>query len=489
VGDTSQLKSQSPGTGQWSRPSNPFPPIGLWVNNYAVTCKLSSYFTLERKKIVVTSGPTREPLDDLRFLSNVSTGRLGAGIAEEAARRGAVVIYVAGPGAALPAPVAAGEAGFVPGEEEDLCRLALQAPSGSLFLLRVGTAAEAAAVLERLLRGLEPEAVVHTMAVADFAPVKALKGKIPSREGELVIRLEPTPKILPHLREWAPGAVVVAAKFESGVGEEELLRRAAALLEHSDAVVATRREEWEPVHRAFFLAPPDPPRRLAGKEAIAREVLNFLSSRPGSVGAGEKGGTPPGGEEGEKVTFPLQKVRIAVCVGAGIAASKIPHLVGLLRERGAEVEVLLTRRASRFVSPLALAALSGRPVHWHHLRGEPEPLPHVGLGREVDAAVVAPATADLLARLRLGLADDVVTDFLLTLGTRRPVLLCPAMHTAMWENPVVQEHVEVLRRRGYLFLGPTEGRLAGGDWGVGRMEEPEIIVERLENLLPASPRG
>jgi phosphopantothenoylcysteine synthetase/decarboxylase len=439
---------------------------------------LSSYFTLKGKKIIVTSGPTREPLDDLRFLSNVSTGRLGAGIAEEAARRGAVVVYVAGPGAALPAPVAAGEAGFTSGEEGELRRLALQAPPGSLFLLRVGTAAEASAALERLLRGLEPEAVVHTMAVADFAPAKALKGKMPSREGELVIRLEPTPKILPRLREWAPGAVVVAAKFESGVGEEELLRRAAALLEHSDAVVATRREEWEPVHRAFFLAPPDPPRQLAGKEAIAREVLNFLGSR-----LGEEGETPPKGG-----AFPLHTARIAVCVGAGVAASKTPHLVSLLREKGAEVEVLLTRRASRFVSPLVLAALSGHPVHRHHLRGEPEPLPHVRLGREVDAAQVAPATSDLLARLRLGLADDAVTDFLLTLGTRRPVLLCPAMHTAMWENPVVQEHVEALRRRGYLFLGPAEGRLAGGDWGVGRMEEPEVIVERLESLLFAPGR-
>ncbi len=429
---------------------------------------MSSYFALEGKKIIVTSGATREPVDDLRFISNPSTGRLGAQIAEEAARRGAAVIYVAGPGAALPAvsrlrSLAAGEIP-APGEAK-----------GAAFLLRVETAAEAAASLEQLLRGFRPEAVVHAMAVSDFTPATPRKGKIPSAEGELVLRLRPTPKILPRLREWAPGAVVVAAKFESGIGEEELISRAAGLFAWSDAVVATRKEDWEPVHRAFFLVPSTPPRRLEGKEAIAREAVEFLARHLGS----------PAGAGGD--CHPLVGRRLAVCVGAGIAAFKVPHLVSLLREKGAEVEVLLTRRASRFVSPLVLAALSGRPVHRRHLREEGEVLAHIRLSQEVEAAVVAPATADLLARLSLGLADDAVTDFLLALGTRRPVLLCPAMHTSMWENPAVQERVESLRRRGYLFLGPVEGRLAGGERGMGRMEEPETIVERLSALFSPSP--
>ncbi|RMD62193.1 MAG: hypothetical protein D6824_07065 [Planctomycetota bacterium] len=177
--------------------------------------------------------------------------------------------------------------------------------------------------------------------------------------------------------------------------------------------------------------------------------------------------------------------RLLVGVGGGVAAYKTCELVSRLAQRGASVVVLMTDAATRFVAPLTFEALSGqRPVVslWEQTAShDPQ---HIRLAREADAAVVAPATMDLLARLACGLTSDPVT---LTLSAvdrhRQPVLLAPAMNETMWRQPATQRAVAQLREDGFLLEGPEEGWQACRTVGVGRMAEPLRILASLERLL------
>jgi phosphopantothenoylcysteine decarboxylase/phosphopantothenate--cysteine ligase len=173
---------------------------------------------------------------------------------------------------------------------------------------------------------------------------------------------------------------------------------------------------------------------------------------------------------------PLAGRRVLLGVTGGIAAYKAAYLARLLRERGGEITVLMTPSATRFVGPDTFAALTGRPVHSDVFELTEEVL-HVRLAHEADAAVVAPATANLLAKLALGLADDLLTSTLLELSA--PVVVAPAMHTGMWESPATRQNVQTLLSRGVVIVGPNEGSLAAGDPGMGRMAEPEEIAEAL----------
>ena len=178
---------------------------------------------------------------------------------------------------------------------------------------------------------------------------------------------------------------------------------------------------------------------------------------------------------------PLAGRRVLLGITGGIAAYKAAYLARLLKERGAEVQVLMTPAATRFVGPDTFAALTGRPVHSDVFEHTEEVL-HVRLAHEADAAIVAPATANLLAKLALGLADDLLTSTLLELTG--PVVVAPAMHTGMWESPATRQNVETLRSRGVTVVGPTEGALAAGDEGMGRMADPEEIAEALQAAIP-----
>jgi phosphopantothenoylcysteine decarboxylase/phosphopantothenate--cysteine ligase len=166
-------------------------------------------------------------------------------------------------------------------------------------------------------------------------------------------------------------------------------------------------------------------------------------------------------------------VRVVLGVAGGIAAYKAVHVLRLLAEAGHEVTVVPTAAALRFVGEPTWSSLSGRPVADDVWAGAHE-VPHVRLGRRAELLVVAPATADLLARASHGLADDLLTNVLLT--ARCPVLLAPAMHTEMWEHPATRDNVALLRSRGVHVLDPDDGRLAGADTGPGRLPEPERIV-------------
>jgi phosphopantothenoylcysteine decarboxylase/phosphopantothenate--cysteine ligase len=167
-------------------------------------------------------------------------------------------------------------------------------------------------------------------------------------------------------------------------------------------------------------------------------------------------------------------------VTGSIAAYKAVILARLLGEAGAEVDTVLTETATRFVGADTFAALTGRPAH-SSLWDRPGEVLHVRLAREAELVVVAPATADLIARSANGLADDLLTSALLEATC--PIVLAPAMHTGMWEHPATQGNVETLVSRGILLAGPVAGALAREDEGPGRMAEPEDIVAICEAAL------
>ena len=166
-------------------------------------------------------------------------------------------------------------------------------------------------------------------------------------------------------------------------------------------------------------------------------------------------------------------MRIVLGVSGGIAAYKAVEVCRRLVDAGHHVVPVLTDAATRFVGVTTFSALASEPVP-EGLWDVQDGIAHTRIGQRADLVVVAPATADLLARYAAGMADDLLTAVLL--ATRAPVVVCPAMHTEMWEHPSVVENLAVLRRRGVAVVEPESGRLAGGDVGAGRMAEPETIV-------------
>jgi phosphopantothenoylcysteine decarboxylase/phosphopantothenate--cysteine ligase len=189
------------------------------------------------------------------------------------------------------------------------------------------------------------------------------------------------------------------------------------------------------------------------------------------------------------VPLPIAGRRVVLGVCGGIAAYKAADVCRRLMDGGAEVRVVLTADASRFVTALTFSALSGHPVGVSLWDG-PDPIPHTRLGQWAELVVVAPATARSIGAYAAGISDDLLVATLL--ATRAPVLVCPAMHTEMWEHPAVQENLATLRRRGVTVVPPGVGRLAGGDEGPGRLAEVADIVAAAVAILtapaPAPPR-
>ncbi len=181
----------------------------------------------------------------------------------------------------------------------------------------------------------------------------------------------------------------------------------------------------------------------------------------------------------------MQRNRILLGVTGGIAAYKSAELVRRLRERGAEVQVVMTAAAREFVGALTFQALSGRPVRTDLWDSAAEAaMGHIELARWAEAVLVAPATADFLARLAEGRADDLLTT--LCLATAAPIAVAPAMNRLMWANAATVANVERLRQRGVRMFGPAEGAQACGEVGEGRMLEPAELADQLAALLPAA---
>ncbi len=179
--------------------------------------------------------------------------------------------------------------------------------------------------------------------------------------------------------------------------------------------------------------------------------------------------------------------RILLIIGGGIAAYKSCELVRLLRKQGASVRCVITASGQKFVTPMSLAALSEDKVYTDlfDLKDEAE-MGHIQLSRQADLVVVAPATADLMARMAAGIADDLATTLLL--ATDKPVLCAPAMNVRMWTHPATQRNVATLRSDGITVLDPDEGPMACGEFGPGRLPEPEAIAAAVASALNPSRR-
>ncbi|MGB9606541.1 MAG: bifunctional phosphopantothenoylcysteine decarboxylase/phosphopantothenate--cysteine ligase CoaBC, partial [Bryobacteraceae bacterium] len=183
-------------------------------------------------------------------------------------------------------------------------------------------------------------------------------------------------------------------------------------------------------------------------------------------------------------------MNLVLGVGGGIAAYKVAELARLLMERGHNVQAVMTRAAQEFVRPLTFAALTGRKVitRLFPAEGASETLEsateHIRVAQECELLVVAPATADLLARFAHGIADEFLTA--LYLAFAGPVVLAPAMNANMWRHPATQANVETLRRRGHTIVEPEEGPLACGMMGPGRLAEPARIVEAVSRIIARS---
>jgi phosphopantothenoylcysteine decarboxylase/phosphopantothenate--cysteine ligase len=173
---------------------------------------------------------------------------------------------------------------------------------------------------------------------------------------------------------------------------------------------------------------------------------------------------------------------ILLGVSGGIAAYKSAELVRLFKKQGAEVQVVMTKSAMQFVSPLTFQALSGNPVHSELLDADEEnAMGHISLARWADCLIVAPATANIIAKLSHGMADDLLST--LYLAATCPVYVAPAMNQAMWNKAVTRENIETLLRHGVILIGPEQGDQACGETGFGRLSEPVVICKHLTDAL------
>lgn len=177
---------------------------------------------------------------------------------------------------------------------------------------------------------------------------------------------------------------------------------------------------------------------------------------------------------------PLAGRRIVLGVAGGIAAYKAVDLCRRLVDAGAHVSVVMTEDATRFVGEVTFSALSSGKVHTS-LWDDASPIPHTRLGQSADLVIVAPATARVISACATGYSSDLLTATLI--ATRAPVIVCPAMHTEMWEHAAVQHNLSTLRSRGVHVVDPEEGRLAGGDSGTGRLAAPDRIIAAAEDVL------
>ena len=178
---------------------------------------------------------------------------------------------------------------------------------------------------------------------------------------------------------------------------------------------------------------------------------------------------------------------ILIAVTGSISAYKIADVVSELGKRGHQVQCILTESAKQFVTPLVLETLSGRPVKSALFGADVSGTEHIDLARWADIFVVAPATANVLAKLALGMADDLLTT--VALATTAPMLIAPAMNTVMWDHPATQQHMQTLVERGAGIIDPAAGTLACGEVGVGKLAPVPGIVEAIEAALVKSEPG
>jgi len=178
----------------------------------------------------------------------------------------------------------------------------------------------------------------------------------------------------------------------------------------------------------------------------------------------------------------LDKYELLICLTGGIAAYKVPSVVSALVQKKAAVTVAMTDSATKLIGPPTFRALTGRAVYtdlW--AQDTSADIQHISLADRADLVVVAPATANVLAKMAAGIADDLICTTLL--AVEGPVLLAPAMNVRMWSNPATRQNVALLKQRGHIFVGPESGWQACGHVGIGRMAEPQTILRAIEEIL------
>jgi len=183
----------------------------------------------------------------------------------------------------------------------------------------------------------------------------------------------------------------------------------------------------------------------------------------------------------------MKGAHVILGVTGSIAAFKAAELTGKLKKSGAEVTVIMTESAQRFVTPLTFETLSGRPVLTDMWNRSPVPEPvHISLAEWADVLVVAPATADFLGRLANGMADELLS--CTAISIEKPPILAPAMNDAMYRHPAVQQNIATLEKRGCTIVGPVRGRLASGKTGIGRLSELDDIIRAIRSALRQKPK-
>lgn len=173
---------------------------------------------------------------------------------------------------------------------------------------------------------------------------------------------------------------------------------------------------------------------------------------------------------------------ILLGIAGGIAAYKSCDLTRLLKKSGTDVHVVMTRAACEFVTPLTFQTLSGNEVHYEMFRTvEKFEIGHISLAERADAIVIAPATADIIAKLAHGICDELLTATIMS--ATAPIIICPSMNARMWAKPILQHNLKMLKEFGHKIVEPEEGDLACGTEGKGRLPSPETIVREIENLI------
>jgi phosphopantothenoylcysteine decarboxylase/phosphopantothenate--cysteine ligase len=180
--------------------------------------------------------------------------------------------------------------------------------------------------------------------------------------------------------------------------------------------------------------------------------------------------------------MPLSGKEILVGMTGGIACYKIPYLIRLIRKAGAEVRVIMTEAATKFITPLTMETISDNPVALRMFPDEYVSTRHIDLARWADLIVIAPATANVMGKVSAGIADDLLTTILM--ATRSQLMIAPAMNPGMWENKVTQRNLVILKQLGYYIVEPGDGQMACDESGVGRMAEPDQIFDAVQKLLP-----
>ncbi len=179
----------------------------------------------------------------------------------------------------------------------------------------------------------------------------------------------------------------------------------------------------------------------------------------------------------------IQGKKILICITGGIAAYKVCEVVSRLNQAGAIINVAMTDEAQKFIGPTTFQALTGRPVAttlWHP--SEANPIPHINLAQQADMILVAPATANIIAKLACGIADELVSTLLLAANPKR-VYMAPSMNEQMWDHPATQRNLKTVRDYGVTYFGPASGWQACGTVGVGRMIEAAEIIEQVKEAL------